>query len=268
MAKKLSQTKINLSLRAKVYLKKRLQLGLTALLWLLGPTTTQTSNALSAISKNSANSQDSQNSDAMSSNADPHDDCQNLKSKQENDYWKTMTCYFQQNEFEKAAQTGELLLSKHPNNLQAYTLTSWFYWKTSNKLSGSQESDLIEKALQLLNQMVAQFPQSWQAYVERSDYYYLRLKRLDLAYADLIKARDLYHLAEAESRSQEATVGQKASIENRIARISENLGRTGEAVEASCRALYFDPDDPSALDRIKRLAGSCLRKKVQDPRQK
>ena len=191
--------------------------------------------------------------------------CERLPQKTSEELWDVAQCYFKMALHEKAIDVLKEITRRNPNDLEAFFTASWLIWNDSLSKQGEIEKHLHEQSLEILNRAVELNPTHWQAYVERGDHYYLRLSNFTSAYVEYTKARSLYEGDFARS-VKPADVGRKASIEARIARTTEKLNRKGESVEASCRALFFDPDDKGSKERIERLHGSCNRKKVPDPR--
>jgi tetratricopeptide (TPR) repeat protein len=156
------------------------------------------------------------------------------------------------------------LIDAHPREVEAAATGAWLYWQESTRVGGAEEKKRIEQALSLLERARAANPSSWELATEIGDFYSLRLNQPDQAYPHYLKARELA-AGDSSRKVKEASKGRRASIENRIARITEQLDRKGEAIEASCRALFFDPDDATAKRRIEKLFGSCVRKDVKNP---
>jgi len=191
--------------------------------------------------------------------------CELMPQKKASDLWEVAECYFKMGLSLKAGDVLKEIAKKDPRDLDAFFTASWMLWNESLSKQGDLEKHFQDQSLEMLNQAVDHNPTDWQVYVERGDHFYLRLNDVTKAYAEYIKAQSLYQ-GDFSRKILPAEVGRKASIEARIARTTEKLGRKGESVEASCRALYFDPDDKGSKDRIERLHGSCTRKKVADPR--
>lgn len=191
--------------------------------------------------------------------------CEKLPQKTEADLWNLAEC------FHKIGVTGttvEILKSisqRNPKDLEAYFTASWLLWQEGRNQGGAEERKRTQEALRELERARLSNPTHWEVDVELGDFYYLRLNQSELAYPEYIKARKHYD-GDYARNVPKASNGRKAAIENRVARTAEKLDRKGEAVEASCRALFFDPDDSSAQERIDKLQGSCTRKNVEDPR--
>lgn len=192
-------------------------------------------------------------------------DCETLPQKSNDDLWRLADCLFKRGETQRTIKTLRELRLRGSKDIETYAIASWLLWNEAQSRSSEQEKILKSEAEAELDQAVAELPRHWAAYVERGDFASLNLGSAERAYADYVKAREFYEGSKTFAIPP-ASSGRRAAIENRIARVSEALGRRGEAVEASCRALYFDPDDKSAQERIERLAGSCVRKNVKDPR--
>lgn len=191
--------------------------------------------------------------------------CLNLPQRNIEELWEAAECYWTDLNYGKAVDILREGFRRKPDELDAYFVAGWLLWLEGQNLGGKAETLRSNEALSFYNRAISSNPTHWRAFSERGDFYYLRLNLPDKAYADYLKAKR--HSGGDFSRQvPEASPGAMASIENRIARAAEQFGRRGEAVEASCRALYYDPDDTSAKQRIERLFGSCTRKKVEDPR--
>jgi tetratricopeptide (TPR) repeat protein len=191
--------------------------------------------------------------------------CETLPQKENDDLWNLAECYFKISAPEKAAEILREITRKNPQDLEAYFTSSWLLWSRGRLLGGSEERKKTLEALEELQRARVANPTHWEADVELGDFYALRLDLPEKAYAEYLKARAHYE-GDYSRNVPRADLGRRASIENRIARTAERLERRGEAVEASCRALFFDPDDPSAKTRLERLFGSCVKKGVEDPR--
>ncbi len=193
--------------------------------------------------------------------------CEMMPQKTTDQLWDLAECYYRAARIEKASDVLTELTKRDPRNVDAFFLGSWLIWSQSQSKTGDLEKKLQNEALEILDRAVELNSTHWETYVERGDFYFLRLNNITKAYAEYTKARSLMD-GDFARKVRPADVGRKASIEARIARTAEKLDRKGESVEASCRALFFDPDDQGSKDRIERLFGSCTRKKVMDPRTK
>lgn len=192
--------------------------------------------------------------------------CEALPQKSTADLWKMSDCYFKLGNAPKSTEILQQITRKNPKDLEAYFTTSWLLWNEGHARGGEEEKKKNEAALTELNRARVSNPTHWEVDREVGDFFLLRLKSPEKAYPEFLKARA--HFDGDFSRGVPgAERGAKAAIEGRIARVAEALGNKGEAVEASCRALYFDPDDTSAEKRIETLGGSCVRKQVKDPTQ-
>lgn len=191
--------------------------------------------------------------------------CEVLPQKKSSELWDLSQCHYKAGNIEKTIDVLREITRRDPHDLEAYFTSSWLLWTKSQAKTGDAETRLIEEAFDELDRAVEMNPTHWEGYVERGDFYFLRTHQFTKAYAEYTKARTLYD-GDFARKVMPADVGRKASIEARIARTAERLDRKGEAVEASCRALFFDPDDKGSQERITRLHGSCTRKKVKDPR--
>jgi len=191
--------------------------------------------------------------------------CETLPQKINDDLWNLAECYFKINAADKAASVLREITRKNPQDLDAYFTASWLLWSRGRVLGGGEERKKTLEALEELQRARVANPTHWEVDTEIGDFYMLRLDLPEKAYAEYIKARSHYE-GDYSRNVVRAELGRRASIEDRIARIAEKLDRRGEAVEASCRALFFDPDDRSAKTRLERLYGSCVKKGVQDPR--
>ena len=199
------------------------------------------------------------------SKAKPPPGCEALPQKNSADLWKVAECFFKQGAQTKAVEVLREVSRKNPHDLDAYFTASWMLWTQGQNKGGETEKEGTAEALAELDRAQLANPTHWEVFTERGDFYFLRLNSPTKAYAEYIKARALYG-GDYSRNVPKAENGRRAAIEDRIARTTEKLDRKGEAVEASCRALFFDPDDKGARERIERLFGSCTRKKVKDPR--
>lgn len=193
--------------------------------------------------------------------------CENLSQKTAEDLWRVAECFRKENDPKQAIASLREITRKDPRDLEASFVAAWLLWEEGRRLGGREEQSKTREALEELKKARVNNPSHWQMDTELGDFYLLRLKAPELAFPEYIKARAHYD-GDFARNVESASVGRKASIENRIARTADLIGRKGESVEASCRALFFDPDDKEALARIERLSGSCERKGVKDPRAK
>lgn len=199
----------------------------------------------------------------------PKTDCSSLPNKTKNELWERVDCFYLQDKTEDTLATLKTLSRQERRELDAYFTTSWILWEQGQKIGGSTERKKTLEALEELERARLKNPMHWEVYTELGDFYYLRLKppAFEKAYSAYAKARELYDGDETQEIPS-ASLGRKAAIENRLARTAEQLGRKGEAIESSCRALFFDPDDESPKVRIEKLNGSCVKKDVKNPLKK
>jgi len=193
--------------------------------------------------------------------------CETMPQKTSEDLWNIAECFKNQKDYRQAVASLRQVVRKDPQDIEAVFVLAWMLWEEGRYIGGREEKLNTRKALQELKNARISNPTHWLLDVEIGDFYFLRMSAPDLAYPEYITARKHYTGDFARS-VDEATIGRKASIENRIARTAAAIGRKGEAVEASCRALFYDPDDKEAKKRIEDLSGSCDRKGVEDPRKK
>ncbi len=193
--------------------------------------------------------------------------CEQLPQKTTKDLWNLAECYEKIGDYFRAVSSLREISRREPQDLESYFVSAWLLWREGRRQGGITESKKNAEALEELMKARLSNPTHWRVDAEVGDFYFLRLANMPQAYAEYIKSRDHY-TGDYARNVPEASLGMKTSIENRIARSTEILDRKGESVEASCRALYFDPDDKDARDRIERLAGSCTRKGVEDPQKK
>ncbi len=191
--------------------------------------------------------------------------CEGLPQKSKDELWTMSECFFKIGDSVKAAEILRKLSREFPRELKAYFAASWLLWQSGRTLNRTEETAKTLEALGELERARVSNPNHWEVDVEMGDFYSLRLRNPEKAYVEYERARKHYDGDYARSVPK-AVPGMKAAIENRIARVTEKLGRNGEAVEASCRALFYDPDDKAAKERVERLSGSCVRKQVKDPR--
>lgn len=190
--------------------------------------------------------------------------CEKLPQITTDDLWKIAECYQEQANIDQAVASLREIVRKDSKNLEASFVMAWLTWEQGRAIGGRSEKKKLQEALGHLTRARKNNPTHWLLDVEIGDFYFLRLKKPELAYPEYLKARSNYD-GDFSRDVEAASKGRKTSIENRIARTALILGRKGEAVEASCRALYFDPDDAEAKLRIENLSGSCARKAVKDP---
>jgi tetratricopeptide (TPR) repeat protein len=191
--------------------------------------------------------------------------CENLPQRSSEDLWRVAECFRNENDIRQAVASLREITRKDPKDIEAAFIAAWLIWEEGHKKGGREEQSAIKEALDELKKSRINNPTHWLIDTEIGDFYFLRMQAPHLAYPEYLKARSHYD-GDFARNVDKASVGRKASIENRIARSAEAIGRKGEAVEASCRALFFDPDDKEALERIEKLSGSCERKAVSDPR--
>ncbi len=191
--------------------------------------------------------------------------CEQYPQKTVNDLWAVSECFYKKGDFEKTSDVLKEISRRDTSLLEAYFISAWLFWRIGTSRGGEEEKKFFEEALGEYKRALDLHPSHWDIYTERGDFYFLRTGEFDKAYADYLKARNFYK-GDYARKVPEALDGKKAAIEARIARTAEKLDRKGEAVEASCRALYYDPDDRGSQARVERLFGSCVRKKVKDPR--
>jgi len=190
--------------------------------------------------------------------------CEGLPQKTESEQWGMAECFFKIGVYSKAVEILREISRKNPKDLEAYFNASWMLWTDGHALGGEDEKKKNMEAVEELQRARISNPTHWEVDTELGDFYLLRLNLPQKAYTEYIKARE--HYEGDYSRSvPKAENGRKAAIEDRIGRVAELLDNKGEAVEASCRALFFDPDDKAAENRINKIGGSCIRKKVKDP---
>jgi tetratricopeptide (TPR) repeat protein len=193
--------------------------------------------------------------------------CENLPQKSTEDLWRVAECFRKEGDPKQAVASLREIVRKDPRDLEASFIAAWLLWEDGHRRGGREEQDKTREALEELKSARVNNPSHWLMDTELGDFYLLRLKAPELAFPEYIKARSHYD-GDFARNVENASPGRKVSIENRIARTADMIGRKGESVEASCRALFFDPDDKEALARIERLSGSCERKGVKDPRSK
>jgi tetratricopeptide (TPR) repeat protein len=193
-------------------------------------------------------------------------DCAELPGKTNNDLWARAECYFKKGQNGPAIKDLQQISHADVHDVQASFTASWLLHVESKSLNGNAQKNRLADAIDELEWARKNNPKNWEVPTEIGDFYFLRTQEPDKAYAEYLKARALYD-GDTEAQVPAASNGRRAAIEDRIARTAEKLDRRGEAVEASCRALFFDPDDKAAQERIKRMYGSCVRKGVKDPRQ-
>jgi tetratricopeptide (TPR) repeat protein len=190
--------------------------------------------------------------------------CEHLPQKSSKDLWNLAECFEKIGDYFRAVGSLREISRRDPRDLESYFVSAWLLWRDGRKQGGAAQSKKNTEAIDELLKARLSNPTHWRVDAEIGDFYHLRLGNVPQAYAEYLKARDHYP-GDYARNVPEASLGMKVSIENRIARATEALDRKGESVEASCRALYYDPDDKDARQRIERLSGSCTRKGVQDP---
>ncbi len=193
--------------------------------------------------------------------------CETLPQQSSEDLWNIAECFRDQKDYRQSVASLRQIVRKDPQDIEAVFVLAWMLWEEGRFIGGREEKLRTRKALQELKNARIINPTHWLLDSEIGDFYFLRMNAPDLAYPEYIKAREHY-VGDFARSVEEASKGRKSSIENRIARTAELIGRKGEAVEASCLALYYDPDDKEADERIKKLSGSCDRKGIKDPTKK
>lgn len=191
--------------------------------------------------------------------------CEKLPQKTEGDLWNLADCFFKIGVTNTTIEILRTIGNRNPKALDAFFTAAWLLWQDGRAAGGAEERKRTADAIGELEKARLLNPTNWEVDTEIGDFYYLRLNQPERAYSEYLKARSHYD-GDYARNVPKASNGRKASIEDRIARTAERLDRKGEAVESSCRALFFDPDDPNAQERIKRLSGSCTKKDVKDPR--
>jgi tetratricopeptide (TPR) repeat protein len=167
------------------------------------------------------------------------------------EHWAIAKNHFEKREYLQGAEQLEKLVSEHPNHFDARPIGAWFFWEASKRLAGSERSALEARAEAFILAGLPANQESWFYHRELGDFYRLRVGSTTKSHI---------HYQQAVKYFESASKIQKAALLDRLARSSEELGRKGDAVTASCRALEFDPDDKMAQARIKNLAGNCKRK--------
>lgn len=185
--------------------------------------------------------------------------CEKLPEEKRPELKKKANCFFKAKLYEQSVLYLRKITTLFPRDVEAYALTSFALWTQANDSSGDEKDSLIEKAKEELNRASVLNPSHWKVFMEIGDFYYLRLNSPERSIKHYIRAQELYEGDKAQNVPP-ASSGQKAAIENRIARNNEELVRLGEAVSSSCLALQWDPDNKEAQDRLTKLAGSCKRK--------
>lgn len=168
-------------------------------------------------------------------------------------FWDIARTQFEVRDYLKAAQTLEELVKVHPKHWEARPIGAWFYWEASKRTSGRERSSLEKSAETFIMDGLKDHADSWLYNREVGDFYRLRAGSISKAYP--------YYNRSVETFAS-ATPVQKASLLDRLARSAEELGRNGDAVTASCRALEFDAKDQMALARIAKWSGNCKRKGI------
>lgn len=189
----------------------------------------------------------------------PLKDCKSLPQNDVSALWERTDCYHKNGNHQQAIRSLKEIIRRDPKDLDAYFVARWMLWNESKLHLAPKNKQLLRDAKKIMKLAKEQNERHWMVEYEWGDYYFLRLNEPTKAIVHYLKARELYNGDKADG-VQEASKGKKAAIENRIARTAELLNRPGDAVLASCRALYFDPDDKSAKTRLKELGGNCLRK--------
>jgi tetratricopeptide (TPR) repeat protein len=192
--------------------------------------------------------------------------CESLPQKSVNDLWEVSDCYHNLGDSFKTVSILRKISERDPKQLEAYFTASWLLLKEGKATGGVEEKSKQAEALDELKRAKLSNPSHWEVYTELGDYYFLRTTppSFDKALVEYLDARK-YYGGDPIRGVPRAELGKRAAIEDRIARTAEKLGRKGEAVEASCRALFFDPDDSAAEKRVKALGGSCKKKGVKNP---
>ncbi len=194
-----------------------------------------------------------------------HSTCESMPQKTIEHLWKQAECYYNSKTYQQAVDVLRIMSRRDPKNIDAHVLASWILWKDGELSGGALSQKRNTEALEELNKARAANPSHWEVDVEIGDFHYLRLHKPENGYQEYLRARNHYD-GDPTRGVMAATPGRKGSIETRIAMAAKDLGRKGEAIEAACRALFFDPDDIAAQDIIKKLYGSCVKKEVKDPR--
>jgi len=189
--------------------------------------------------------------------------CEKLPQGNVSERMKLANCYYKMDADTKAIEVLREVTRKNPQQLDAYFLSSWLLWRMGMRSGGEVEEAKSLEALGELEKARLSNPTSWVVDREVGDFYFLRLNKAPKARVEYMKARENYD-GDFSHGVPKASRGEKAAIEDRIGRVSEILEIKGEALEASCRSLFFDPDNSVAEARIKRL-GNCLRKGVKNP---
>lgn len=171
------------------------------------------------------------------------------------EHWQTARSQYDSHQYQAAAETLEKLLKEYPDHWQARPIGAWFYWEASKNNAGQDRVALEKKAENMILDGLKDSAnlKSWVYEREVGDFYRLRVGSTTKAYPYYQKSVEYF-----ESANQV----QKAALLDRLARSSEELGRKGDAVTASCKALELDPEDKMAKNRIKNLAGNCTRKGI------
>lgn len=168
-------------------------------------------------------------------------------------HWAIARDHFEKREYLAGAEQLQKLVEDHPSHFEARPIGAWFFWEASKHLAGHERSAMEKKAESFILGGFKANETSWFYNRELGDFYRLRVGSNPKAYPYYKQAVDNFGTA---------TKIQKAALLDRLARSSEELGRKGDAVTASCRALELDPEDKMAKGRIKNLAGNCKRKGI------
>lgn len=193
--------------------------------------------------------------------------CDALPQETPEQKWAMADCHFKASANMQAVETLKRIRDQNPKDLEAYFHGSWLLWNEGHTMGGEKEKKFSLEALGELEKARLANSTHWQVDTEIGDYYLLRLNMPQKAYPEFLLARKHYD-GDFARKVPKAENGRRAAIEDRIAQTAEMLDMKGAAVEASCRALFFDPDDKTAEARVKRLYGSCVRKGVKDPQKK
>ena len=185
--------------------------------------------------------------------------CEKLPEEKRDELKKKANCFFKAKLYEKSAHYLRKITTLFPRDVEAFALTSFALWTQAIESAGEEKDSLIEKAKEELNRASVLNPNHWKVFMELGDFYYLRLNSPERSIKHYQRAQELYEGDKAQNVAP-ASTGQKAAIENRLARNNKDLDRLGEAVSSSCLALQWDPDNKEAQDRLTELAGSCKRK--------
>ncbi len=169
------------------------------------------------------------------------------------EHWKIARDHFEKRAYLEGAEQLQLLVNDHPTHWEARPIGAWFFWEASKRLAGHERSVLEKRAEAFILTGLVGNERSWFYNRELGDFYRLRAGSNAKAYPYYKQAVDNF---------ESASKVQKAALLDRLARSAEELGRKGDAVTASCRALEFDPDDKMAKARLNNLTGNCKRKGI------